>query len=100
MVGFELSEVDVPIKAKIVAPEFEDFDDPIGCCWKVLEELFMIESFGNPKIETYEFSIELMNITSLFRENVAGIEYNDNFEKDGEYHQMGFLPAFHINYRF
>ncbi len=50
--------------------------------------------------KSLEFSIELMNITSLLRKNVAGIEYNDNYEKDGEYHQMGFLPAFHINYRF
>ena len=50
--------------------------------------------------QSIEFSIELMNITSLFRKNVAGIEYDDDYEKDGEYHQMGFLPAFHVNYRF
>ncbi len=50
--------------------------------------------------KSLEFSIELMNISSLLRKNVAGIEYNDDYEKDGEYHQMGFLPAFHINYRF
>jgi outer membrane receptor for ferrienterochelin and colicin len=52
------------------------------------------------KAQSLEFSIELMNVTSLLRENVAGIDYNDNYEEDGEYHQMGFLPAFHVNYRF
>jgi len=41
-----------------------------------------------------------MNVTSLFRRNVAGIKYNDAYEKEGEYHQMGFLPAVHVNYRF
>jgi hypothetical protein len=50
--------------------------------------------------KSLEFSIELMNISSLLRKNVAGIEYDDNYEKDGEYHQMGFLPAFHVTYRF
>ena len=52
------------------------------------------------KGQSLEFSLEFMNINALLRENVAGIEYNDDFEKDGEYHQMGFLPAFHINYKF
>jgi len=47
-----------------------------------------------------EFSIELMNITTLFRKNVAGIDYNDAYEEVGEYQEMGFLPAFHVNYRF
>ncbi len=47
-----------------------------------------------------EFSLELMNITTLFKKNVAEIKYNDDYEKDGEYHQMGFLPAIHVNYRF
>ncbi len=50
--------------------------------------------------QSLEFSIELMNITSLFRKNVAGIDYNDVYEKEGEYQGMGFLPAFHVNYRF
>lgn len=50
--------------------------------------------------QSLEFSIELMNVTSLFRKNVAGIDYNDAYEKVGEYHSMGFLPAFHVNYRF
>ncbi|MCH9814117.1 MAG: TonB-dependent receptor plug domain-containing protein [Epsilonproteobacteria bacterium] len=54
--------------------------------------------YANKK--SLEFSIELMNITSVLRKNVAGIEYNDAYEKDGEYYQMGFLPAFHVNYRF
>ena len=50
--------------------------------------------------QSLEFSIELMNITSLLRRNVAGIDYNDAYEEDGKYYQMGFLPAFHVNYRF
>ncbi len=41
-----------------------------------------------------------MNVTSILRKNVAGIDYNDNYEEVGEYHQMEFLPAFHVNYRF
>ncbi len=52
---------------------------------------------GNQRLE---FSIELMNITSLFRKNVAAIKYNDAYEKDGKYYQMGFLPAFHVSFRF
>ncbi len=54
--------------------------------------------FANKK--SLEFSIELMNVTSLFRKNVAGIKYNDAYEKDGEQYQMGFLPTLHVNYRF
>ncbi len=50
--------------------------------------------------QSLEFSIELMNITSLFRKNVAGIKYNDAYKEDGKYYQMGFLPTFHVNYRF
>lgn len=50
--------------------------------------------------QSLEFSIEFMNITSIFRKNVAGIDYNDAYEEDGKYHQMGFLSAFHVNYRF
>jgi len=34
-----------------------------------------------------------MYITAILRKNVAGIDYNDNYEVDGEYHH-------HINYRF
>ena len=47
-----------------------------------------------------EFAVELMNITSLFRKNIAGISYDDNYEEDDKYYQMGFLPAFHLTYRF
>ena len=47
-----------------------------------------------------EYSIELMNLTSLFRKNVADIKYDDEYKKDGYYYQMGFLPSFHINYKF
>ena len=50
--------------------------------------------------QSLEFSIELMNITSLFRKNVAGINYNDAYEEDGKTYQMGFLPALHITYKF
>ena len=52
------------------------------------------------KGRSLEYSIELMNVTSIFRDNVVGIEYNDDYEKVGEYDQMEFLPAFHVNYRF
>ncbi len=50
--------------------------------------------------QSLEFSIELMNVTSIFRKNVAGIKYNDAYEKDGKDYGMGFLPALHVNYRF
>jgi len=50
--------------------------------------------------QSLEFSIEFMNITSIFRKNVSGIDYNDAYEEDGKYLQMGFLSAFHVNYRF
>ncbi len=53
-----------------------------------------------PSGRSLEFSLELLNITSLLRKNVAEIKYNDNYERDGEYNHMGFLPAIHINYRF
>ena len=52
------------------------------------------------KGRSLEYSIELMNVTSIFRDNVVGIDYNDDYEKVGEYDQMEFLPAFHVNYRF
>ena len=40
------------------------------------------------------------DISSNFRKNVAGIDYDDNYQEDGKYYQMGFLPSIHINYRF
>ncbi len=49
---------------------------------------------------SHEISIELMNLTSLFRDNIAGIKYDDYYNKNGYYYQMGFIPAFHYTYRF
>jgi hypothetical protein len=50
--------------------------------------------------ESFEFSLELLNLSTLFKDNVGGIRYNDDYEKDGYYYQVPFLPAFHMTYRF
>ncbi|KIM10376.1 MAG: hypothetical protein KU37_10560 [Sulfuricurvum sp. PC08-66] len=42
-----------------------------------------------------EWSLELMNLTTLVRKNVSAIKYSDTYEEEGYYYQMGFLPAFH-----
>jgi hypothetical protein len=47
-----------------------------------------------------EISLELMNVNALFKKNVSDIKYNDKYEEDGVYEQMGFLPALHMTYRF
>ena len=47
-----------------------------------------------------ELAIELMNVNALFRKNIDSYEYTDEYERDGEIEQMGFLPALHLNYRF
>jgi hypothetical protein len=47
-----------------------------------------------------EYSIEFMNISSLVRNNVSAIKYDKDYKKVGTYREMGFLPAFHIIYRF
>ena len=47
-----------------------------------------------------EYSLELMNVNALFRKNIESIKYNDKYEEDGVYEQMGFLPSLHVNYRF
>jgi hypothetical protein len=49
---------------------------------------------------SHEFGFELMNFSALFYDNVDDIRYNDDYEKEGYYYQMGFLPAFHYTYRF
>jgi len=36
----------------------------------------------------------------MFKKNVESIKYDDNYEVDGTYDQLGFLPALHLNYRF
>jgi hypothetical protein len=41
-----------------------------------------------------------MNINALFKKNISGIKYNDTYEEDGVYEQLGVLPALHLNYRF
>jgi len=50
--------------------------------------------------KSLEVSLELMNVNALFKKNVSGIKYNDKYEEDGTYEQLGFLPALHLNYRF
>jgi hypothetical protein len=47
-----------------------------------------------------EVAFELMNVNALFKENIDSYRYNDNYERDGEYEQMGFLPVLHLTYRF
>lgn len=47
-----------------------------------------------------EFSLEVLNLTTLFKQNVAGIKYSDTYAVEGYYYQMGLLPAFHYTYRF
>jgi len=54
--------------------------------------------YSNDK--SLEVSLELMNINALFKDNIAGIKYNDKYEEDGTYKQLGFLPSLHLNYRF
>ena len=48
----------------------------------------------------WEYSLELMNLNALFKKNIDSIKYNDKYEEDGTYEQMGFLPAVHMTYRF
>jgi outer membrane receptor protein involved in Fe transport len=65
-----------------------DVDIQIGKRWEYSES------------ESFEFSLELMNITTLFRDNVRAIKYDDDYKEDGYYYQVPFLPAFHLTYRF
>lgn len=50
--------------------------------------------------KSFEFSIELMNLDSIFRKNTTGIKYNDSYQQIGYEEALGFLPAFHLTYRF
>ncbi len=52
------------------------------------------------KTGNWEYALELMNVNALFKDNTAGIKYNDKYEEDGSYKQLGFLPALHMTYRF
>ena len=47
-----------------------------------------------------EVVFEIMNINDLFKPNIEEYRYNDDYERDGEYKSDGFLPAFHLTYRF
>lgn len=58
------------------------------------------KTFKYANNKSLEYSLELMNITSLFRKNISGISYNSNYEENGKYYQMGFLPALHLTYKF
>jgi len=50
--------------------------------------------------KSLEYTIELMNLNALFKKNIESYRYDDEYHRDGEYDQMGFLPAFHLTYRF
>ena len=65
-----------------------DLDIQIGKTYK----------YANDK--SLEIYLELMNLNALFKKNIAGIKYNDKYEEDGTYEQLGFLPALHMTYRF
>jgi hypothetical protein len=53
--------------------------------------------FANSSLEV---AFELMNLNALVKKNIEEYRYDDNYVIDGEYEQMGFLPAFHVTYRF
>ena len=58
------------------------------------------KTFKYANNKSLEYSIELMNVNALFKKNIESYRYDDEYQRDGEYEQMGFLPAFHITYRF
>jgi hypothetical protein len=47
-----------------------------------------------------EYKLELMNVNALIKANIEEYDYNDNYERSGVVKQFGFLPAFHVTYRF
>ena len=47
-----------------------------------------------------EYTLELMNVNALLKKNISDIKYNDKYEEEGHYEQMGFLPSIHMTYRF
>ena len=65
-----------------------DFDMQVGKTFKYADN------------KSLEVSLEFMNINALFKKNVEGIKYDDQYEENGTYEQMGFLPAFHVTYQF
>jgi outer membrane receptor for ferrienterochelin and colicin len=50
------------------------------------------------KNESFEWSFEIMNITN--HENITGIEYDDNYNKEGYSKSLPLLPWLDITYRF
>jgi len=58
------------------------------------------KTFTYTNHKSLEVSLELMNVNALFKKNISDIKYNDKYEEDGSYTQMGFLPSIHLNYRF
>jgi len=47
-----------------------------------------------------EVVLELMNVTELFRDNIEGYSYDDEYKTKKEEKGIGALPAIHVNYRF
>ena len=58
------------------------------------------KTFHYGKEQSLEVAFELMNVNALFKKNIDEYRYDDEYVRDGEYEQMGFLPAFHLTYRF
>ena len=58
------------------------------------------KTFHYGKEQSLEVAFELMNLNALFKKNIEAYRYDDEYVRDGEYEQMGFLPAFHLTYRF
>lgn len=50
--------------------------------------------------KSLEIYAELMNVNALFKPNIAGLKFNDKYQEDGTYKQIGFLPSLHMNYKF
>jgi len=68
-------------------PESYDLDIQIGKTFKYSDS-------------SLEVVLELMNITELFRDNIEGYSYDDEYKSKKEEKGIGALPAIHVNYRF
>ena len=68
-------------------PDNYDLDIQIGKTFK----------YQNSSLEVV---LELMNITELFKTNIEGYTYDDEYKTKKEEKGIGTLPAIHVNYRF
>jgi len=67
---------------------------------KRLDDNYDLDLQVGYKRGNWEYALELMNVNALFKKNTAALKYNDKYEVDGSYEQMGFLPSMHTTYRF